>query len=513
MKMRRLLLGGLLACGALLGCQQDGSLAPFQVNSTPVPLEGALLYTRSAAREGDALIVDVSHAKQRIAAHRLPAGEIKSYPRPGSEGREVVVLTGGAASAPRAGQRESVGSAVLVFDRHGERFRKMLEGRFSDLTLSPDGSIAIAYGHGQGSGVDVGNTVAIVDLVDANAAVHTVALSDSAGRPAESFAFPNPDDGSRRLLLARCVDTLTLLDLDHLDRKPKEVPIKLPNDPRALRPGKVIFRANEIFVQIQQSSDVLMLQLVASEDASDAFTLTPLYLATDGSVRDIELVGEGGTARRLVALGDGRVTVIDPITGDAVGAATNAQYTDLIRFMGRSPVDEEIRERGLMVPDMGTRIAFVDFADGAAWSDDRVETLELPQQLASVVALTQHRLVVLRYVSGGLGLVDLDARKVTPISTGSAIASLLLDESETQANLWLGLVDEHVDRVDLLSFQSRDLALAAPARELLLLEGTPRKVAAVHDSDSGFVTLLDPEDPSRASARELVSFFYTDILD
>ncbi|MFT3921678.1 MAG: hypothetical protein QM778_04010 [Myxococcales bacterium] len=514
MRTLRLSLGFALSCLASLGCQDDGSLAEFHVSVAPVPLEGSLLYAHRVDGAGDALIVDVSGAKPRIASHRLPAGDLKSYPRPGSAGHEVVVLTGGLASDPAAGQRESIGSAVLVFDRHGERFRKTLDGRFSDLTLSPDGRVALAHGHGAGAGVDVGNTVAIVDLSDPSLDVRTVALSDSTGRPAQSFAFPDPADGSRRLLVARGVDNLTILELDYLDRKPKEVPLKLPSDGRALQAGKLIFRADEIFVQIEGSSDVLLLQLVPLDAAGpEAFKLVPLYLATSANVQDIELVREGGPDRRLVALGQGKVSVVDPVTGDATTSNTDASYDDLIRFVGRSPVDDELRERGLLVPHQGSRIAFVDFANGTAWSDEQVETLDLPDQLQSVIPLNDHRLVVLLYSSGGLGLVDLDARKVTPISTGSTVQSMLIDESPQEANLWLSLTNEHVARVNLLGLDAREIALAAQADQLLLIEGSPRKIAAVHDSDAGFVTLLDPAEPSRATARELVSFFYTDILD
>lgn len=511
MRTLRFALGVAACCGALLvGCDDGRSIDDFQVSVRPVPLEGALLYAHRTDNGGRALIVDVTGSKPAITAYDLPPGDVKSYSRPGSQGREVVVLTQGTSLERAREERGTTGSAVLVFDREGETFRKELEGRFTDLTLSPDGRVAVAHGHGQDTGVDVGNTVAIVDLD--TGMTRNIALSDNTGRAAESFAFPEPNDGSRRLMLARGVDTLSLLELDHLERKPKEIPIKLASDPRTLRPGKIIFRFNEIFVQLQNSSDVLVLQLVP-EAGEDAFRVTPLYLTTGSTVEDIELVKEQSPDRRLVVLGQGKVSVVDPVTGNVTSSNADSAYADLLRYEGPSPVDAEIRERGLLLPAKGSRIAFVDFADGTSWSEQSVEALALPDSLERVIPLAQHRLVVLGYTGGAMGLVDLDSRKVTPINTGSIVSSVVVDESAGQARLWLSLANNHVARIDLLQLESRELLLDTPTDALVLIEGAPRQLAALHNAKGGFITLLDPENPSLGSIREMASFFYTDILD
>ncbi len=515
MSKRNGTLGIALCCVALLfGCEESGALDDVPASAPPLPLESALLYAHQEGARGEAWILDISGRKPKITVHGLSLGKVRSYPRPGSAGREVVVLTQGTPSARGGKRRDAVNSSLVVFDRDGERVRKELSGRFTDVTLSPDGRTAVVHGHGEGTGVDVGNTVAFVDLEDPNAAPRNMALSDSSGRAMDSFAFPEPGDGSRRLVLARGSDAFSVVELDHLERDPIEIPVKLPSDSRALSPGKILFRADEIFVQLENSSDILVLQLVPDESRGpEGFRVAPLFLATGSNVRDFELIGEGGAERRLVALGQASVSMVDPVTGDASSVASNSRFVELLPFVGKSPVDDAPRERGLLVQTGGQAIGFVDFGALQSFGKQSVETLWLPNTIESVTQLAHHRLAVLVYKGEGIGLVDLERRKVTPIGTGAPVSSTLVDESAAQARLWFTSSDGKVAWVDLLQLESHDIALAEPAQELLMLAGTPRQLAAIHSSPGGFITLLDPEDPAQERIRELASFFYTDILD
>jgi hypothetical protein len=120
---------------------------------------------------------------------------------------------------------------------------------------------------------------------------------------------------------------------------------------------------------------------------------------------------------------------------------------------------------------------------------------------------------VLVYANGGLALVDLEQRTVSPVETNANVAGSVLDVAGGAARLWLRLDDGRIGHLDLLALEASEVLLNAPATNLLVVEGDTRCIAAIHDASSGYVTLLDPELPSRASARELAGFLYSQIFD
>ncbi len=511
MTMRKNRLGLVLSCLLWAGCNSDLTQPATSTQALAVPLEGALLYLMNIEGHSQARIVDVSRNSPRVHEHALPGGMALSRTRPQSGSKQAVVLTKGVEAALIDGKvRESIPSYLVVYDKNGEVLRKELGGRFNELTLSEDGRTAVA--HGEEPGVGWGNTVSIVDLVDVDAPARNVTLSDSTGRPPRSFEFARLDDaGSRRLLLVRGYDSVSVLDLDHLDRPSKEVPLTTAEQEWSLQAGKAVFQPDAIFLQLLGSSDVLVLQLIDGE--ADSFRVTPLTLATESEVRDIEVVGEGA-ARRVVAVGRGSISVVDPVTAEARTTPTpGADFVDLIPFAGRAPHDDEVSERGLLVARNDARIAFVDFDRGSAWAHQAFEPLSVVSPIVSSIPVLEHGLVVLSYWNGEMGLVDLERRTVTPIRTGTQAEGTLLDSSEDRADLWVNLENARIARIDLLRLETAEVLLNAQAASIVMIEGESRRLAALHQAPSGYITLLDPKKPSRESAREFAAFFFTGLLD
>ncbi len=512
MKMRKNRLSLALACLMLTACEgESDAVYPQTESQKPVPLEGSLLYLSNEDGHAQVRLVHVSKSTPRIAEYALPGGLALSRARPQSAGKQAIVLTHGVEAAVVDGKaRESIASHLILYNRDGELYRKELGGRFSELTVSEDGRTAVA--HGEQPGVGWGNTVSIIDLDNVDAPPRNVPLSDNTGRPPRSFDFPRIEDKtSRRLMLVRGFDSVRLIDLDHLERPTKEIPLTTADDFRSLQAGKAIFQPDAIFLQLLGSPDVLVLQLIAGDKG--AFTVTPLTLATASTVRDIELIGEGDELR-LVAVGNDSISVVDPVTANATTTATpGGGFSDMIPFAGRSPYEDVMRERGLLISAQGRRIAFVDFDEGSAWSQQAFEPLELAEVVESSIPVLDHGFVVLLYRTGAMGIVDLERRTVTPIRTGASVNDTWLDSSADSAKLWVNLTNARVARIDLLRLETTEVLLNASASSIVMVEGTPRRVAALHESRAGYITLLDPKNPSRESAREFASFFYTDLLD
>jgi hypothetical protein len=474
----------------------------------PAALEDALLYVdASDPEEPSALVVDISRNEPRIARHPLPKGTIKTFPRPGSEGREVVVLTGGRAPAVIDGRgRDAVNSHLVLLDRAGERARVELPGRFQSLALSDDGRFVVAYG--STGGLVASNAAAVVDLADLDAPARSLELV----RPVSSFVFSPAAASARRLLVGLSNDGMRLFDLEHLDRPSKWVLLKEPGDNRVLSPGRVIFDDARIFVQMHGSSEVLIVQLEPRDEPPDAFGVSLLQITAKNEIRDIALVEKDGRAQ-VVAVGDQALNLIDPITGRAVSTPASYGFGQVVPYRGRTPFDDEVRPRALLLGEGQKRVGFVDFDDGTAWAQQTVEVLDLPAPLGRAIPLLEHRLVVLIYASTGLGLLNLEEREVFPFATESRVEKELLDIRDGGALLWLKQENQRLGRINLLQLDTLEVLLNANARDLLIVPGAPQRIAVVHEAAAGHVTLLDPDEPSRERARELVSFLYTKLLD
>jgi hypothetical protein len=502
----------LLGLALAWGCNDEPSVdVPHQRAAAPSALERALLYIDEADSPDEssrALVVAIAHATPRVTPYELSAGTATWYVRPGSEGREVVVLTSGRDASLKGGEPlSSVKSFVHVFDRGGEVFRKELPGRFQALTLSDDGRFAVAYSP---SGLALTDAVAVLDLQAKQGSASVLHFNEAAP---SSFAFSPAAGGQPRLMLVRGTNTLHVVQLEHLERKVKSVQLTAPGDGRTLQVGQVLFDQDQIYIQEQGSTDVLVLARIPSDDGEGAFDLAPLQLATDSSVSAISLV-DMNQRTEVVALGESALTLLDPVTGNGVKTQVPNAFDQIIQFSGTSPLDDQERTRALLLETGGTRIGFADFDDGTAWEQQTVETVGLTNQVKGVIPVLDRKLVVLLYRSQGLGIVDLQQRTVSPINTDTPVASTLLDQpADGRPRLWFVLDDGRVGWVDLDRFEVNEVLLNAAASNVLSIAGDKHQIAVVHDSGAGYVTLLDPEKPARETARELVSFLYSKLFD
>ncbi|MDB4976210.1 MAG: hypothetical protein JWN48_4551 [Myxococcaceae bacterium] len=529
-----------------LACREDSQVDPdLSTTQPPRSLEDALLYVSSEPRGGHAMTLDVATNDVKVVKHALPAGPVQTFALPGSDGRQVVVFTGGLAAYKEGDKRyPAVPAHVLVYSRDGELVRQPLSGRYSSLTISDDGKYAIAYG--SSGNLVLQNAIEVISLTKASAKDPTAAtVMDLSfdGRAPQSFVFsPSTGFANRRLAVAPLANGLQVIDLDHPENG--ETSIKL-SDNSSLQPVKIVFASDQFFVQSQGSAQILSFQNIEqprdNQPLHPAFQLAPSVLTANGSVTDLEVVGSGDTLRLLALAGD--LEVLDPRIGGTAEVNGVSTFSLIHKFSGTSPVDKSVLPRAALYGPGRSQIGFVDLGNEKAWSTRNVELVELGDPLVQLIPIanTTPQLALATHTTNRVSLIDLEQRTVKRVLLDSSAVTTLLDQSPAALRLWVGGSNGSLGSINLqtlmaqevpLSFSfaggqivgedapdaANSLATALPTQQNLLVVPGPintprRRIAVVQEASSGRLTLLDADNPSPETALEVVGFFLAGFFD
>lgn len=511
--MRRYAACALLLSLSLAACNDDKAREVAGLSDdAPVALEDALLYTTHTDDDRfETLLLDLSERKSSVTRAELPEGPPRSFARPAHPG-EALVLTAGAPARIEDGKgKDAVPSHVLLFDRDGENKRFALSGSYSALALSEDGRFAIA--HQPGGPWSTADSIALIDLdqrpsgepIDAT----NVRALDGRGPSAVAFA---PKDSKRRLAVLVMSDAINVIDLDHPERKDKVLPLKLPNGNGSLKATKVLFAGTQCFVQADRGPDIFA---VSFEDAADgSFRATLSTFATEGAVSDIALLDpEPDGSRRLLAVTNGNIRLIDTKSGKGDSSSSGKPFTSAELFSGKTPFDDVERPRALLYQQGGNQIGFVDLQSDLVGSERTVEVLTLSASLASLTMVESAGMAIVLQSDDRISLVDLSERTVSSLSAGSQAKSLTLDQRPGVARAWVLTNDGSVGAIDLDERGAAQVLLTRGAKWLLPLTGESERLVVGHEANSGALTVLDAANPVRASAHEVLGFLYSHYLD
>lgn len=503
-----------LALALAASCDEPAARPGLRLSGGPIQgLEDALLYLAQEDGEesSSALLLDVAPRAPRTSVHALPPGSVTSQARAGHDGEALLLSSGAAASVVDGKSEEAVNSFLMVFDRGGERRRYELSGRYQQLAQSADGRFAIAYAAtGSWSSAD---SVAVVDFerADPERRVPSTALRALNGEGPSAIAFA-PPDSARRLAVLVMADAINLIDLEQPEQADKVLPLKLPTGVGSLRATKVLFHEERCFVQSDSGSDVLVVRIEDDAESPGGFRASLLSLATESVVRDIALVDPGSGAR-LLALSDRGLRVIDTTTGDGETTPTSVAFRQAFPFYGRSPFDEQARPRALLVGASGAQIGFVDLQADLSGRERSVEMVSLSEAVQETLLASDEGLALIAHGSARVSLVDLEQRTVSRIATEAAPSQLLLDAHGDARRVWIATAGGSVGVLDLGARSAAPLLLDRPAEALVFVPGRRPRIAALHAAESGRVTLVDAERPSRESAREIVGFTFNGLFD
>jgi hypothetical protein len=508
----------IMCAGVLLallgGCDLEVRRSLPDAADAPYAVDDGLVYVGHDADDTPwATLVDLRPKNPKVERIELGAGDLTVSERPGQSATEVLVLSAGKAAELDDGKaRDLVNAQLAVFDRGGKKRTYALAGRFTQLAVSADGRFAIAFAP-PGGEFSAENALAVVDLTrsasDPKAAT-TLLLNAASGEMAESFVF-SPPGAAHALALLRMQNRVMVIDLMHPTADQIDAPVALTTAGEDTRPQTILFSGDSIFVQSAGSASVLVLDLVADAGEARGFSVSPRSIPTGSAVFDIALDGEG-EAQRLIVLAPDGVTAFtrEGRPGDTL--AIPSGFSRLMPFEGRSPFDDDVRRRLLLWGQGATLLGFLDVDDGSDAVVARdVDVIDLVEPVASLVTVADRKLVVAVHDTGRLSLVNLQERTVSPISAGDTPEVTLLDAE--RARLWVTTYAGRVGSIDLATLGGAEVLLEPDTVDLRLVPGPRPRVALIHDSSAGHVTLLDAAHPTRDGARELVGFLWSGLFD
>jgi hypothetical protein len=461
-----------------------------------------------------AYVLSLDSRSPDARAFALPEGEAQLFAWPGHEGKKLVLTSGAAAFGRGEDIFEEERSHVLVVDAAGVVEDYELPGRFAALSIADDGSHAVA--HSPDQAFAVATAVALIDLESGAAADNprTLSLRSLDGTAPQRFVF-TPEaqiaGQKRRLLLSLSDNYLNLVDVDHAERGDVTIELVLPGDGRSVTPEQVELSGDRIFVRSSGTSDVLVIQLteVALDQNRHGFETSLLTLPVGEPVAGMKLIGEEASC--LLSFASGRLIAIDPASGRSQALPVRGDYTSALSYRSRAPNDDDVRGR-LLLWGAGSMIAFVDEPTDASLSEASVEEVSVSDDVRELYALSARNLVVLSHGASRVSLVDLAERTVTPLALPGSSERVVVDVARER--LWVAFGEGRLGTVSLgPSLETKEILLDAPAENVLIVEGRTPRVAVLHRSESGFVTLLDAEQPSRSSARVLLGFLWAGLLD
>jgi hypothetical protein len=542
----------LLALSLTFGCDAEPQREfPPVGTARPLPVADGLFYAvnedgqfqedeaRLTTRESaTALTIDLAGKRPRIVEQELPPGYARALARPGNHPGEVVVLTSGHDQYTK--KRKIVPAEkghLLLFNRSGQQLEVELGGNFGNLALSDDGRFAVCH-------QARGNQAALngIDVVDLDASTQTMApvhrlvtLGLEGRTPTKLLFSPTTSGFSRRLLVVLFPDAIQLLDLERPERGEISVSLKSATDTRTLQPQEVLFHRDgasgldKIYIQSANSNQIMVLELIAASDVPQGFRPAPSFVTLPAPVSDFALLGSG-EGLRVAALA-GTLRIADPKIGESVSVQGAEGYSNLHVFEGRSPVDDRVAPRALLYASGRSNVAFVELGGQDTWASRAIEVVELGEALNAIIPLTHRNLVLGMHAGRRVSIIDLDQRRVVPIGLESNLAGFLLDDTPQHARLWTANQSGLVSVLDLVtrvptaipialesSGEPVNVTAGGASGSLLLIPGSPRRVALVHGAESGRITVVNADfDPANTDAtldpRELVGFFYSGVLD
>lgn len=527
-----------LAATSALGCHDlDGFDQPWQT-LPPVALDKSVAYVE----RGSATAYVIDPADPALGARTVAVGKNAALAVQRHRQDQLLVLAQGQRGEAHV-PAEDASLTVVPGDSADKPLSIKLGARFNALAQSEDGRFVVCHfvpsvdGHGRPiatSADDVlfnPNLIAVVDLASGAPTAAPRTLRSFGSVPlGVTFSPPLTLPGGRvlRLGVALSQGYVTLFDLEASDRAEVTVQLTLQDDRRVLRPAAVLFDQRDatkeptIFVRADGSNDIYALRLspvaIGPEQSNDWRPVLSL-LSAAAAPADMEVFAgpDGGTRLLVVTPGNGEALIVDPATSRTTSLKLGIAASRILLFNEASPAQPTKRPRALLVPlGSSPQLGFLDLDQVEDLRTRNLDTRSMGAPASHLVPWFERGLVVVQHASAtGLSVVDLSQRTIAPLVT-SALESVAVRAS-TSDKLWI--VTASRDRLGYLmvpQFQVGDVRLDATARAVLPLgagRDGKRRVVVDHDHSGGRITVIDADNPSRATARSATGFLYTNLLE
>lgn len=530
MKMTNLTRRGLL-WGAAVGtamvstvaCKaRDDAWSAYLDNPEPVGLSGSValldepldrILFLTAAKAGE--------DPGEIEARAFEVGQNVTTVQPSADLSKLFVLSRGV--FPRTDTDDEM-PQLIVFDgsiEPGEEERFVLDDPMEQLAIDPRGEWVVAF-DGDAT-VTNANELVFLELGQAESAPISKTIRSFGGSP-EALLFTDelsvPGGSPRRFLVVRTDRDITLVDLSDLDRK--EVTVRLPEDSDGVahRPAQIVFDEGDpeesddsrLAVRLQDSSDVVLLQLGAAAPAEDGeeekqFSVIVNIVDVGGRPSNIDFVRTDGGLRLAALIPEKQqATLVNPESTLSQTVELPHRFDQMTRIT--SLVDE--------TPDGGdvallwgtsTQIAFWSLGSTSSTPYRSVDSTELDMVVSGVLDVpppNQHLKVLVNSEGFGFFVLDLRKRESFPLDTdGSGFRVSVSPDGE---RLWVSRPGGNdFSAVQLANLHPAALYVNPGVNGVFDIERKDggRAAIALHLGASWGATLLDAREPDSAS-----TFYY-----
>lgn len=514
---RALILAPLLSLSLSAGgCGETGSLLEERFNLLPPAATGRSLVFIDANAH-NATLLDADNLSADPVHLPLPHAPQPLVARPGTTG-EALTLCRGASDDPRNdGER----AALVVLNESGEDRRYPLPARFNAMKVSGDGQYAMLFFDDDAqrdSLIFNPNEIAVVDLEQAPGETNprTRTLRSFGSAPSQIVFSPAMQVGDSTLHLAVVLfETVVLLiDLDHLDRPEYTVELAT-SGAREVDLAEVVFDADRgrLYLRGNSSSDVYVLTLSPSSSTDNDFVPSLNQLGIGSVPIDLALYESGGEARLLAVTNNGQAVVVDTDTSSVTAIELPRTASSIQIYKAESPFDPVVEQRAVMYSAGSSNVMFLDLRNVEERRARNLETLDIQSGYLRITPL-EDNLVLLMHASTGLSLLNLAERTASPIFSNQNLNNAVPDAEANK--LWLAPPGQsQLGFLDLADFHPGAIDLTRAIDSLVQVGGEgPRKLAVVHRSTVGHVTLLDGANPSDLSlARATRGYLIHNVLD
>lgn len=505
---RRALGVGLCALGALgaLGCKSRDSIWDARLeDAETVGLQGSVaLMDRSL----DRVLFLTSPGPQKLESAAFPVGLDVLKVEASRDGDRLFVLSAGV--QPRLDDGDEW-PQLIVFSggtkpKEEKRFR--LDDPMQKLAIDPEGEWVIAY---QGDAeVTNANELVFLPLSGDSTDPISKTIRSFGGAPVE-ITFTNeltvPSGPARRFVVVRTDRDIALIDLSDLSAQ--EVTIPMPDDDKdnAIAPLQVVFDDGEagakddarLAVRLEDSSDVVLLELGPSLDSRRDFAVVPNIVDVGGIPSTIDFVRTDG-GLRLAALVPGarRATLVDP--SSTAGETVDLGYS-FDRMTRITSLVDDIPDGGdvALLWGRSTQIAFWSLGSTSSTPYRSVDSTELGVTISRVLDVpepNQHLKILLSDSGGSFFILDLRNRETFPLDTKGSGYSVQV--SRDGQRLWVTRPGgENFSMVDLNNYHPDALHVEPGVNGLFdIARGDDgRSAVAFHELDGWSATVLDAQDP------------------
>jgi hypothetical protein len=446
----------------------------------------------------------------------ISPGALHAERRKGDHDEALILCAGERGSA----DVDAEPATLIAIDAHA-KLRKYVLGTtpFNALAQSDDGRWAILYRNGNQAGRSLSNPneLVVVDLDAAPKADTAVTRKTPDGlahtitnvliSPAFRIAGQSED---RQLLVLLSAAEVTMFDLGHLERRATIVSL---DETRTVNPVQVVFDAPAatMYVRAQSSDNIFMFRFEPHDNTELGNDFRPSINPISGGSgpRDVALFGNDSPQHLLVVSANAQALVIDPSSSKTTTLKLTQGAEHILVFDGSSPSDANTRPRALLYSETGA-LTFIDPDELADQPSEHIEQLSAGTAIGGTIPLLDQHQAVLLHASG-VTIVDLQKHTLTPIASSAPLSGALFDPDHER--LWLPQSNQPwIGTLDLDTRSTDEVLLDVDVDQIVPLFAIHR-LAAIHSSNIGYVTLLDLDEPGRTGAIALRGFFISGRLD